>query len=221
MVLKLYSLSQAAGGNGVVALVLVEKQIPFEHIPVDMANKDHKTPEFIAMNPWGQVPVIDDDGVIVYESRAICRYIAEKYAHQGTPLIPTTMEAKAVFEQGACTEMATFHPAVMKLVMEALGKARQGLPVDQAVLADCVADLSAKLDVYEVILGKQKFMGGNELSLVDLFHLFYAPLLAGGGVDVMTSKGPDSNVTKWWNALISRPSWIKLKEEGIKSTASY
>ncbi|KAJ7116858.1 thioredoxin-like protein [Mycena epipterygia] len=214
-------MSRAGGGNGVVALVLAEKQIPFEHVPIDMDKKEHKTPELLAMNPWGQIPVIDDDGVIVYESRAICRYLAEKYAHQGTPLLPTTLQAKAAFEQGACTETANFDPAVMKLVKEVFAKSRQGLPLDEAVIAEGVADLSAKLDVYEVILGKQKFMGGDELSLVDLFHLFYAPLLAGAGVDVMTSKGPESNVTKWWNALISRPSWVKLKAEGIKSVASY
>lgn len=69
MVLKLYSMSRAGGGNGVVALVLAEKQIPFEHIPIEMGTNDNKTPKFIAMNPWGQVPVIVSPPVIAY----ICR----------------------------------------------------------------------------------------------------------------------------------------------------
>ncbi|KAJ6626737.1 hypothetical protein B0H10DRAFT_1753514, partial [Mycena sp. CBHHK59/15] len=69
------------------------------------------------------------------------------------------------------------------------------LPIDEAVLAEAVSEFSAKLDVYEVILGKQKFMGGNELMLADLFHLCYAPLLVGAGVDIMMRKGP--NVTRW------------------------
>ncbi|KAJ7122357.1 glutathione S-transferase-like protein [Mycena epipterygia] len=221
MVLKLYSVSEAAGGSGIVALVLIEKQIPFEHVRVDIASKQHKTPEFLAMHPFGQVPVIDDDGFILYETRAICRYLVEKYPDQGTPLVPTSIQGRAIFEQGASIEMANFHPAVMKVAIEAVGKKRQGLPVDQAFLAQAIAEFSAKLDVYEVILGKQKFLGGDELSLVDLFHFFFAPLLAGAGIDIMTSRGPDTNVTRWWNTIISRPAWVKLRAEGIKSTASY
>lgn len=58
MVLKYYASSHLSGGGAIVALVLVEKQIPFEHVRVDMAAKEHKTPEFLAMHPFGQVPVI-------------------------------------------------------------------------------------------------------------------------------------------------------------------
>ncbi|KAJ7655338.1 glutathione S-transferase [Mycena rosella] len=218
MVLKLYSGARAGGGSGIVALVLAEKQIPFEHVFVDMANGAHKSPEFLAKHPFGQIPVIDDDGFILYESRAICRYLAEKYADQGTPLLPTRLEDKALFEQAASVEFANFHPQVLKVMNESFSKKRQGLPVDEAALAQIVSELSAKLDVYEVILGKQKFLAGNELTLADLFHLSSAPFLAGGGVDIMTSKGP--NVTRWWNELIQRPAWIKLREEGITGTAS-
>lgn len=53
----------------------------------------------------------DDDGFVLYESRAICRYLAEKYADQGTPnLIPTELKAKALFEQAASIEYANFNP---------------------------------------------------------------------------------------------------------------
>lgn len=58
MVLKFHSTAYAGGGGGVVALTLAEKQIPFELVVVDMAAKEHKTPEFLAMHPFGQVPVI-------------------------------------------------------------------------------------------------------------------------------------------------------------------
>ncbi|KAJ6626735.1 hypothetical protein B0H10DRAFT_1760122, partial [Mycena sp. CBHHK59/15] len=58
MVLKLYSGPHATSGSTVVAMVLVEKQIPFEHFPIDMANHGHKTPEFLVKHPFGQVPVI-------------------------------------------------------------------------------------------------------------------------------------------------------------------
>ncbi|KAJ7191871.1 thioredoxin-like protein [Mycena pura] len=169
MVLKLHSAPYGSGGNGLAALVLAEKRVPFQFVEVETAKKQHKTPEFLAMHPFGQVPVIDDDGFTLYESRAICRYIAEKYyPHQGTRLVPSGLEAKALFEQAASVEFANFYPAMMKVAMEALGKQRRGLPVDQAVLDADLVEFSATFDA---ILSKQKYVAGNDLTLVDLFHL--------------------------------------------------
>ncbi|KAJ7899785.1 glutathione S-transferase [Mycena leptocephala] len=218
MVLKLYASSQAGGGGGVVALVLAEKQIPFELVAVDFAAKQHKAPEFLAMHPFGQVPVIDDDGFILYESRAICRYLAEKFAEQGTPLYPKDLKERALVEQAASVEFANFHPALLKLAMEAVAKPRRGQPVDPVILKEATDEMSAKLAVYEVILGKHKFLAGNEVSVADLFHMSYAPMLAGAGVDIMTSSGP--NVARWWKGLISRPAWVKLTAEGVKGTVN-
>ncbi|KAJ7454169.1 glutathione S-transferase [Mycena latifolia] len=216
MVLKFYSASYPGAGGGFVALILAEKQIPFQHVLVDLAKQENKTPEFLAKHPFGQVPVIDDDGFILCESRAICRYLAEKYADQGTPLVPTSLQDKALFEQAASIEFANFNPQVLKVVSETFGKSRQSLPVDDNAVAQAVSELSATLDVYEVILGKQKFLSGDELTLADLFHVAYAPFLSQVGVGIMTSKGP--NVTRWWNDIIQRPTWIKLQAEGIKGT---
>ncbi|KAJ6565749.1 glutathione S-transferase [Mycena sp. CBHHK59/15] len=216
MVFKLYATARAVGGGAGVAMVLAEKQVPFELVVVDMAAKAHKTPEHLAMHPFGQVPVADDDGFILYESRAICRYVAEKYADRGPALIPTELKARALFEQAASIEYCNFFPPVWKVFLETIGKKYEGLDVDQAALDKCIAELSAKLDVYEVILGKQKYLAGNEFTLADLLHLMQGPLLAEVGCDLLTSKGP--NIARWWNDITSRPSWIKLKEEGIKST---
>ncbi|KAJ7263434.1 glutathione S-transferase [Mycena rebaudengoi] len=201
MVLKLY----AGKRQGLVDLVLAEKKVPYERILVDMANRQHKTPEFLAMHPFGQVPVIDDDGFILCETRAICRYIAEKYANQGTPLIPTDLKGKALFEQAASWEFANFLPQVMKALMMYFNGEAEAKP---DLLKDAVSALVEKLAVYDVILGKQKFLGGNELTLADLFHLYYAPYFADKGVDVMTSSGP--NVARWWNELMQRPTWVEL-----------
>ncbi|KAJ6549335.1 glutathione S-transferase [Mycena sp. CBHHK59/15] len=209
MVFKLYVSARAAVG---IAMVLAEKQVPFELVVVDVAAKAHKTPEYLAMHPFGQVPVADDDGFILYESRAICRYVAEKYTDRGPALIPTELKARALFEQAASIEYCNFFPAVSKVLIETIG-----LDVDQAALDKHIADLSAKLDAYEVILGKQKYLAGNEFTLADLMHLTHGPLLVEAGCDLLTSKGP--NIARcWWNDINSRPGWIKLKEEGVKST---
>ncbi|KAJ6520816.1 glutathione S-transferase [Mycena vulgaris] len=214
MVLKVYSHGKVGGGSGLVALVVLEKEIPCEHIVLDMNKGDHKSSASLAKQPFGLVPFIDDNGFILYESRAICRYLAEKYAHQGAPLLPTELKAKALFEQAASIEYATFNPPASKVRDEAFHKPRRGLPIDQTALAAAVSEFSAALDVYEVILGNQKFLAGNEITLADLFHLYSAPMMAGLGIDIMSRQGP--NVTRWWNDLIQRPTWVKLNQEGIK-----
>ncbi|KAJ6451232.1 hypothetical protein C8R47DRAFT_1061965 [Mycena vitilis] len=67
--------------------------------------------------------IIDDDGFILCESRAICRYLADKYSDQGTPLSPSDLKVRALVEQAASFEFANFHPAATKVAMELLGKA--------------------------------------------------------------------------------------------------
>ncbi|KAJ7304802.1 glutathione S-transferase [Mycena albidolilacea] len=219
MVLKLYTDQDVGGGSAIVGLTLVEKHVPYEYVPVNMDAKEHKTPEYMAKHPFGQVPMIDDDGFVVYESRAICRYILEKYPNQGPELLPKGLKERTLVEQAAAVEYATFTPALLPVLNEVRPKRLRGAPVDQAVLNEALKELSAKLDVYEVILGKQKFLAGDEFSFADLCHYAYAPLLITiGGIDIMTSKGP--NITRWWNELISRPTWVKLNEEGFKSTVS-
>ncbi|KAF7368457.1 hypothetical protein MVEN_00168800 [Mycena venus] len=180
MVLKFYADPRlhAGGGNAIVALVLAENQIPFEHISVSVAAKEHKTAEYLAIHPFGKVPAIDDDGFILYESRAICRHMAENYADQGPPLLPKRLQERAVFEQAASVEFANFRLHFQKITYETFGKPRRGLPTDQTVFDTAVAALSTTPDVYEVILGEHRFLAGDEFTVADLFHLMHAHVSA-------------------------------------------
>ncbi|KAG6844650.1 hypothetical protein H0H87_005101 [Tephrocybe sp. NHM501043] len=123
MVLKLYGVPISTCTKRVGA-VLLEKQVPFEMIDVDFAAREHKSAAYLEKQPFGQVPYIDDDGFILYESRAICRYIATKYADQGTKLIPTDPKEHALFEQAASTEQSNFDafaaPAVFENVLRSM-----------------------------------------------------------------------------------------------------
>jgi len=215
MVLKLYG-HPLSGGVKLVASILHEKQVAFEFLPVDFLKGENKTPEFLAKNPFGLVPIIDDGGFIVYESRAIARYVAEKYADQGTKLIPTDFKSRILFEQAASVEQNSFHPHASGIAYERLGKPHlKGLAPDEAVVKDKVEKLSASLDVYDQILGKQKYIAGDDITLADLFHLTYGSYLAAAGTDVIEKR---PNVARWFQELSSRPSWERVTE-GVTSTA--
>ncbi|KAJ7205907.1 glutathione S-transferase [Mycena rebaudengoi] len=195
-----------------VATVLIEKKVAFTFQSINIMTGEHKSEEFRARQPFGQVPYIDDDGFILYESRAICRYIADNYANQGPKLVPTDLKGKALFEQAASTEYSNFDPFSSR----ALARPMMGMETNKANLEENLKTLSAKLDVYEAILGKQKYLAGNEVTLVDLFHLPYGALLEKAGSDLMTTKGP--NVTRWFNDLQARESWVTVKD-GISKTS--
>lgn len=64
----------------------------------------------------------DDDGFILYESRAICYYIASKYADQGTPLIPTDLKGIALFHQAASIEAFNFNTHAESAIAEMVYK---------------------------------------------------------------------------------------------------
>ncbi|GLB40879.1 putative glutathione S-transferase [Lyophyllum shimeji] len=187
MVLKLHGVAMSTCSQRVL-VVLREKQVPFELIEVDFANREHKSPEFLAKQPFGQIPYIDDDGFILYESRAICRYIAAKYADQGTNLVPTGLKQNALFEQAASIEQSNFEPSAYGAVFENLFKPLHGLVPDQTVFEEHLKKLDAKLDAYEVILSKQKYLAGDEITLADLFHLPYGTYLAQAGSNIMETK---------------------------------
>ncbi|KAF7972954.1 hypothetical protein HWV62_34235 [Athelia sp. TMB] len=216
MVLKLYG-SPMSTCTKRVAVVLHEKNVPFEMHPIDFSKGEHKSPEYKAKQPFGQVPYLDDDGFIVYESRAIGRYIAAKYASQGTPLVPASsdLKATALFEQAASVEQANFDPPASGIAAERVFKKFHGQETDEARVAEYKTKLEGKLDAYEAILSKQAYAAGSEVSLVDLFHLPYGTMTKALEPEVYASR---PHVAKWFESLESRPSWQAVKD-GIKSSA--
>jgi glutathione S-transferase len=207
MVLKLYG-SYHSPWVRLVAAVLKEKQVPYELVAVNFANGENKTPEYLDKHPFGQIPYIDDDGFILYESRAICYYIAAKYPDQGTPLLPTGLQANALYQQAVFVEASHFHGHAFAAAREIFYSQRKGVPHDQSVVDKNVADLSVKLDAYDKILSKQKYLAGNELTLVDFYHLPIGTALGKVGINIIDTK---PNVAKWLKEISSRESWVSTE----------
>jgi glutathione S-transferase len=69
-----------------VKIALHEKGLAYQRVTLNLAKKDQKRPEFLKLNPYGKVPVIDDDGRILFESCIINEYLDETYPNP--PLMP-------------------------------------------------------------------------------------------------------------------------------------
>ncbi|KAF7291145.1 hypothetical protein MIND_01257700 [Mycena indigotica] len=220
MVLKLYfaPLLGPSGGACTVAFVLAEKQIPFEAVPLQFLKREHKSGAHLAKQPFGQVPVIDDNGFILYETRAICRYLVEKYPEKGPRLLPgPSLEEQALFEQAASVEFANFFSVLIGIRTELVMKPQLGLDIDQVTLDRLQVQLAVMLHFYEKVLSKQTYLAGNDLTLVDVFHLIPIAIIRNLGQEIMTTDFRP-NVARWWNSLTRRTAWLQLEEEGIRSS---
>jgi glutathione S-transferase len=85
MAIKLYDAVPSSNSDR-TKIALHEKGLAYERVTLNLAKKDQKRPEFLQLNPYGKVPVIDDGGNILFESCIINEYLDEKYPNP--PLMP-------------------------------------------------------------------------------------------------------------------------------------
>jgi glutathione S-transferase len=78
MAITLYD-AMPSGNSDRVKVVLHEKGLAYDRVTLDLAKKEQKRPEFLRLNPYGKVPVIDDDGRVLFESCIINEYLEEQY----------------------------------------------------------------------------------------------------------------------------------------------
>jgi glutathione S-transferase len=101
MALKLYGMFQSSCTRRVLITLAEKKVTDYELIIVNLPLGEQRNPSYLEKAPFGKVPLLDDDGFLIYESRAICQYIARKYSGQGTKLMPDERDLMeyGLFEQ--------------------------------------------------------------------------------------------------------------------------
>ncbi|KAI0826150.1 glutathione S-transferase-like protein [Irpex lacteus] len=215
MVLKLYG-NALAGCTQRVLVTLKEKNVPYELIKVDLTKGEHKTPAYLEKQPFGQIPYIDDDGFILFESVAICKYIATKYRSSGTSLIPVPddFEAYGRFEQATSIEAAEFYPFIGEIILQYFGKLFRGVEPDEKVIAENIEKLTRKLNGYETILKKQKYIAGDSITVADLAHLPNGAVIGVFGLKLLEDAERWPNVARWWKDISSRPNWTEVFSAG-------
>jgi len=100
MTLKIHGYPGAISTQRVIN-ICHELELDYTFILVDFKTSAQRSPEYLALQPFGKVPLLEDDGFFVHESRAICKYLAIQYATRKCKLIPNQKETKdyALFEQ--------------------------------------------------------------------------------------------------------------------------
>lgn len=105
-----------------VHLALEHKALPYERKVLSFDAGDTRKPEFLSLNPRGRVPTIDDDGYVLYESKAIVEYLDEAYPGRGAPLFPGDARERGVVRR-LIEEVDNYvYPVVDKILDEGFKK---------------------------------------------------------------------------------------------------
>jgi glutathione S-transferase len=150
--------------------------LPYAWVEIDTMKGGSRTPEFLKLNGWGQVPTVDlDDGRTLAQSNAVIRYLA-----RGSDLIPGDAYREAQMNAWMFWEQNTHEPyvAVCRFQIVYLGKAASELD------ANLVKRGYAALDHLERQLGGARFLVGEVFSLADVSLLAYTRVAHEGGFDL-------------------------------------
>jgi glutathione S-transferase len=199
-VLRLYD--NLESGNGYkVRLLLRQLGIPFQRIELDILKGETRTPEFLARNPNGRIPVLElEDGTCLAESNAIQWYLAE-----GTKLLPDDRLARAQVLQWMFFEQYSHEPyiAVLRFWHHA------GLVQERAAeVPERRRRGEAALAVMEGELRRRDFFAGGRYTIADIALYAYTHVAHEGGFDL----GALPAVRAWLARVRSQPGHIPIDD---------
>lgn len=187
-----------------VLCTLAEKGADYQFEMVDIMKGEHKAPAHLARQPFGVVPALEDDGFILFESRAIIRYLDVKLP--GAALSPSDAKGRGEMEQWISVEQSYFTPKAMAVIYETLFNPMFGKPTDEEKLGkgrEAVTQVNEILDRH--LAGRDFFAGA--FSLADICYAPYVEyLFAGKQGDLITGH---KNLGAWWGRVSERASWRK------------
>jgi glutathione S-transferase len=192
-----------------VRLALEEKPATYELSEVAIMQGAHKQPDFLKRNPFGKVPAFEHDGLALYETSAIIRYVDR--AFPGAKLQPTDPKRLARVDQVIGMVDSFAYPcAIGKLVWQRVVTPMLGGAADEAVIAEGLPQVALCIEEFERLLGDAPWFGGDAVSLADI-HL--APVFAymtatPEGADVLK---PHARLAAWWQHMSARPSMAKTQ----------
>ncbi len=191
--IKLYDFSLSPRARK-VRITLAAKGLAYEKVPIDITKGEQKTPEYLAINPYGKVPALQDNGTTVYESTIIMEYLNEAYPTP--PLLPDDRGQRARARVLMHYADNPYEHAVATLAAELLLKPMQGETTDHEVVSQATADLNLCFDHLVNELGNNAFLVGPTLTLADIPYVSWALLFPRLNVDI-----PHPRLAAWINRL--------------------
>ncbi len=136
--------------------------IDLESVPINLGKGDNQTDEYLSMHPAGKVPVLDDDGFVLYESNAIMKYLCRKH---DSDLYPQGTQKQALVDQWCDFVSAHVGDGYGRVVLNKIIANSSGMASDERSVND---RLYRFLGVVEGQLGRTKFLAGDELTIADI-----------------------------------------------------
>jgi glutathione S-transferase len=184
-----------------VRIACIEKGIKVELVEVDMVARAHRSPAYLAMNPYGRVPTLEEDGFVLYESTAILEYL--EATHPAPPLVPADTRGRALvaMHMKLCDIQLARQTGTIIFPKRFLPKDRW----DEAAMAQAKKEIDKHLEILETQLKGRQYLVGDRYSLVEVC---YTPFVEFFGLMEITA--PPA-VAAWTARMLERPSAKETK----------
>lgn len=177
---------------------LEETGVAYENKNVDMRSKEHKSEDFLKINPNGKVPALVDGETNLFESMAINFYLADKYKPE---LLGTTPEERANSYQWSFWSSAELQDPIIQVFIQ-----KVFMPEDkrsQAVIDENMAKLPALMTTLDNALASKTYLNGKTFTLADLNTMSVVSIAAHIGLNLSQYK----NIDSWMKAISDRPAY--------------
>ncbi|MBV7535303.1 glutathione S-transferase [Duganella sp. sic0402] len=195
--MKLYGIP-LSGHSHRARLFLNLLDLPHEFVAVDMASGEHKKPPFLALNAFGEIPVLQDGEVTLADSNAILVYLAAKYDADGRWLPRDPLAAAQVQRWlSAAAGKIAYGPATARLVTVF------NAPRDH----DAAKAIAVRLfDVMEQELQGRRWLVGEHATIADVAGYSYIAHAPEGGVSLK----PYPNIRAWLDQVRALPGFVAM-----------
>ena len=195
--IKLYTFPPSTNSRK-VRIALIEKGLEFERINIDLSNKEQKNPEYLKIHPFGQVPALDDEGFIIYDSTIINEYLEDEYPYP--PLLPKDSEGRARARLMEDFRDTHFNPHFVEIIHEVRKPEGQKdlklIEHAKAEITKCFERIEKELEGKEYLAGTFGLADIAYMSNIDLLERFQIPV-----------ESKYQNMLAWIERLKTRPSY--------------
>lgn len=190
-----------------VRMALEEKQAPYELVDVSVLDGEQKQPAHLARNPFGTVPAFEHDGLMLYETSAIARYVDQVLP--GARLTPEDPRHRALMNQIiSVVDYHGYKSIILQVVAPRLFTPLLSADADkEAIVAAGRPTAELCLSEFERMMGGARFLAGDALSLADLYLVPVIHYLMMTDDKALLDRFP--GLTRWWRSMNERPSVTK------------